>query len=82
MLCHDSLPAHLAAALGKRVVTIFGSGEPDWFAPWSNRDRVVQQRVCPLHPCVDRCGMDSYLCLDAVKTTDVLAQLQRLHPAS
>lgn len=78
VLCHDSLPAHLAAALGKPVITIFGSGEPDWFAPWNNRDRVVQRRVCPLHPCIDRCGMDSYLCLDAVSTGDVLAQLQRL----
>jgi ADP-heptose:LPS heptosyltransferase len=78
VLCHDSLPAHLAAALGKPVVTIFGSGEPDWFAPWNNRDRVVQRRVCPLHPCIDRCGMDSYLCLDAVTTGDVLAQLERL----
>jgi ADP-heptose:LPS heptosyltransferase len=82
VLCHDSLPAHLAAATGKPVVTIFGSGEPDWFAPWNNRDRVVQKRVCPLHPCIDRCGMDSYLCLDAVGTDDVLAQLQRLSPAS
>jgi ADP-heptose:LPS heptosyltransferase len=78
VLCHDSLPAHLAAALGKPVVTIFGSGEPDWFAPWHNRDRVVQRRVCPLHPCIDRCGMDSYLCLDAVTTGDVLAQIERL----
>jgi hypothetical protein len=26
--------------------------------------------------------MDSYLCLDAVGTDDVLAQLQRLSPAS
>jgi hypothetical protein len=24
---------------GKPVVTIFGSGEPDWFAPWNNRQR-------------------------------------------
>ena len=78
VLCHDSLPAHLAAALGKPVVTIFGSGEPDWFAPWNNRDRVVQRRVCPLHPCIDRCGMDRYLCLEAIETGDVLAQLQRL----
>lgn len=78
VLCHDSLPAHLAAALGKPVVTIFGSGEPDWFAPWNNRDRAVQSRVCPLHPCIDRCGMDSYLCLEAVTVDDVLAQLQRL----
>ena len=82
VLCHDSLPAHLAAALGKQVIAIFGSGEPDWFAPWNNRDRVVQRRVCPLHPCIDRCGMDSYLCLDAVTTGDVLAQLERLDFAS
>lgn len=78
VICHDSLPAHLSAALGKPVVSIFGSGEPDWFAPWNNRDRAVQKRVCPLHPCIDRCGMDSYLCLDAVAVNDVLAQLQRL----
>ena len=82
VLCHDSLPAHLAAALGKTVIAIFGSGEPDWFAPWNNRDRVVQRRVCPLHPCIDRCGMDSYLCLDAVTIGDVLAQIERLDFAS
>lgn len=79
VVCHDSLPAHLAAALGRPVITIFGSGEPDWFAPFGNRDRVVQSRVCPLHPCVDRCGMDRYLCLDAVPVNDVLSALLR-HP--
>jgi len=78
VLCHDSFPAHLAAALGKPVVTIFGSGQPDWFAPWNNRDHVVQRQVCPLHPCIDRCGMDRYLCLDAVTTSDVLARLDGL----
>lgn len=78
VLCHDSLPAHLAAALGKPVVTIFGSGEPDWFAPYNNRERVVQRRGCPLHPCIDRCGMDSFLCLNAVTIDDVLTQLRNL----
>jgi len=78
VLCHDSFPAHIASALGKPVVTIFGSGEPQWFAPWNNRDYVVQRRVCPLHPCIDRCGMDRYLCLDAVTSNDVLAQLEHL----
>jgi ADP-heptose:LPS heptosyltransferase len=82
VLCHDSLPAHLAAALGKPVVTIFGSGEPDWFAPWQNRKRVVQRRVCPLHPCIDRCGMDHYLCLASIPVSDVITQLAdlRRHP--
>lgn len=78
ILCHDSLPGHLAAALGKPVMTIFGSGEPDWFAPWNNRERAVQRRVCPLHPCIDRCGMDSYLCLNAVTVDDVLNALMKL----
>ena len=82
VLCHDSLPAHLASALGKPVVAVFGSGDPDWFAPWNNRERVVQQRVCPLHPCIDRCGMDSYLCLEAVGVKDVLSQLERLNLAA
>jgi len=78
VLCHDSLPGHLAAALGKPVVTIFGSGEPDWFAPWNNRERAVQRRVCPMHPCIDRCGMDSYLCLNAIIVDDVLGALMKL----
>jgi hypothetical protein len=82
VVCHDSLPAHLAAALGRPVVTIFGSGEPDWFAPFGQRDRVVQSRVCPLHPCIDRCGMDRYLCLDAVDVQDVLRQLLQLPRSS
>jgi ADP-heptose:LPS heptosyltransferase len=82
VLCHDSFPAHLAAALGKPVVTIFGSGEPDWFAPWQNRERVVQRRVCPLHPCIDRCGMDRYLCLESITVSDVMTQIEALrrHP--
>ncbi len=78
ILCHDSFPAHLAAALGKPVVTIFGSGEPDWFAPWGNHHRVVQKRVCPLHPCIDRCGMPRYICLDEIQPAEVLRQLELL----
>jgi len=78
LLCHDSFPAHLAAALGKPVVTIFGSGEPDWFAAWNNRHRIVQKRVCPLHPCIDRCGMPRYICLDEIQPAEVLRQLELL----
>ena len=81
VLCHDSFPAHLAAALGKPVMTIFGSGQPDWFAPWQNRTRAVQRHVCPLHPCLERCAMDSYLCLDAVSVEDVQAMINQIPEA-
>jgi ADP-heptose:LPS heptosyltransferase len=79
LLCHDSLPAHLAAALGKPVATIFGSGNPDWFAPWRNQHLAIRKPVCPLHPCIDRCGMDRVLCLDAIQPADVLATLRTIH---
>ena len=56
VLCNDSLASHLAAAVGVRVTTIFGSGDPQWFAPFASRFR----------PCVDRCVMKSVVCLESV----------------
>ncbi len=76
VLCNDSYPAHLAAALGKTVYPIFGSGEPDWFAPWENRQNVIRKAVCPHHPCIDRCVMPSIVCLDAITPADVAERLQ------
>ncbi len=71
VLCNDSYPSHLAAALGKRVFPIFGSGEPAWFAPWQNAENVIIKDVCPHHPCVDRCVMPSIVCLEAVTVAAV-----------
>jgi len=76
VLCNDSYPAHLAAALGKKTFTIFGSGEPAWFAPYGNAERVIQKDVCPFHPCIDRCVMPSFVCLEAVSTAQVESRLQ------
>lgn len=53
VVCNDSLPGHLAAALGRPVVTIFGSGSPDWFAPWNNRHLVVLPPGGRLEPFID-----------------------------
>ncbi len=75
VLCNDSYPSHLAAALGRRVHAVFGSGEPAWFAPWNNVDRVIQNDVCPHHPCIDRCVMPSVVCLEAVTTAQVASAL-------
>lgn len=33
LLCNDSGPMHIAAALGVRTVAVFGSGIESWFAP-------------------------------------------------
>ena len=66
VLCNDSLASHLAAAAGVPVVTIFGSGDPDWFAPSGNAHLAISTTACPCRPCVDRCAMPSLVCLESV----------------
>ena len=77
LLCNDSYPAHLGAALGKRVYAIFGSGEPAWFSAHGNAHRVIRKSVCPHHPCIDRCVLPSTICLEAVGVGDVAGFLER-----
>lgn len=75
LLANDSYSGHLAAALGKPVVTIFGSGNPAWFAPHGENNRVVWKDTCPYHPCIDRCQMPQYVCLAGVSEAAVVAAL-------
>lgn len=78
VVCNDSLASHLAAALGRPVVTIFGSGNPDWFAPYQNEDQVVATKACRFRPCIDRCVMPSIICLESVTVDQVEAQLRKI----
>lgn len=66
VLCNDSLASHLAAAVGVPVATIFGSGDPAWFAPFRNAHLSISTEACPHRPCVDRCAMPSYVCLENI----------------
>ena len=58
------------------VVPVFTASEPDWFAPWGNRERVVRQAVCPHHPCLGRCVMSTVICRDAVTFEMVAAKVR------
>ncbi len=66
VLCNDSLASHLAAAVGVPVATIFGSGDPAWFAPFRNARLSIHTEACPYRPCVDRCAMPSFVCLENI----------------
>jgi ADP-heptose:LPS heptosyltransferase len=78
VLCNDSLASHLAAALDKPVITIFGSGNPAWFAPHGSTRHVVMEDVCPFHPCIDRCRMPSVACLESITVNRVLEAVEDL----
>ena len=82
VFCNDSLASHLAAAVGIPVATIFGSGDPSWFAPYGNAARVIATNTCPYRPCVDRCVMPSLICLESVSIHLVEQKLSAMfsHP--
>ena len=41
VVCPDSGPAHMAAALGTRVVGLYAGSNPDRSGPWGNREFIV-----------------------------------------
>ncbi len=53
VLCNDSAPLHIAAALGKPLVTIFGPTNPRRTGPYDRLDHVLQAKL-PCIPCYYR----------------------------
>ena len=69
VVCHDSGPMHIAAALGKPTVAVFGPTNPRRTGPYSPAARVVTheidcapcyRRECPLghHDCMQKLAAD------------------------
>jgi len=76
-LANDSAPAHIAAALGRPVVTLFGPTVPaQGFAPVGRRVRIVERtlgcRPCSRHGGV-RCPIGTHECLAELPAADVEA---------
>lgn len=75
---NDSGPVHLAAAMGRPTVTIFGSTSPEWTAPRGRSTAIVSagldcspcfERECPLGEA--RCMLD----IDPVRVFDAAYRL-------
>lgn len=68
----DTAPMHIAAALNKPVIALFGpSGESDW-SPWTS-DKIVLNKGCPCGPNLkDGCQHDQLRrCMAAIHLEDV-----------
>lgn len=71
LLCNDSGPMHLAAALGVPVVAVFGSTDPAATAPLGPHRIVSLGLDCS--PCFQRrCPQGHYRCLVGVQVEDVV----------
>ena len=63
VLCNDSGPCHLAAALGIPVIVFFGPQRPELFRPFGEHHLVVIRDICPYRPCSDYCRFPEPYCL-------------------
>jgi len=76
VVCNDSGPMHMAAALGVPVVAIFGSTFPEWFRPPGESHRIVVRRDMPCRPCGDRCLFDEPYCLRLIPVEQVMQAVE------
>lgn len=84
LICNDSGPMHVAAALGRPVVAMFGPTDPRRTGPYGQAERVLQLKL-PCVPCLrKRCGCAKPLeCLRAISPEHVFTTVrQRLAEAA
>jgi heptosyltransferase-3 len=78
---NDSGPAHVAAALKKKMVVIFGSADPQVWRPWKAEHRLLSAGL-PCIPCGGhRCErFDRPRCLETISVAHVLPAVSELRP--
>ncbi len=90
-LSGDTGTAHIAAALGRPVISIFGRSNPDRLAPYGQLENVIVHRECCHSICKrfhetapinskQKCMAPPPSCLAAVTAEEVLAAVYRLLP--
>jgi len=75
---NDSGPMHIAAALGKNVVAVFGSTDPLTTSPVSNKSVIVQHKT-ECSPCLKRqCSQKHHNCMRHLPAEDVLNAVRNI----
>lgn len=76
VICHDSGPMHVAAALSKPIVAIFGPTNPARTGPFCNTARVVSLGLS-CAPCYERtCPLQHHNCMAALDAELVLRHVR------
>lgn len=79
LLTNDTGTMHLAAALGVRTVSIFGSTEPSLTGPLGPQHHILRHHV-PCSPCFKReCPMGHYDCMKGITVEQVVGSVVRIY---
>jgi len=75
---NDSGPMHLAVALDRPVVSMFGPSDPLWIGPYRRPDAVVSANL-PCSPCylreLSRCPYD-HACMRQISGATVIERIE------
>jgi heptosyltransferase-2 len=82
LVCNDSAPMHLAAAMRTPVVAIFGATVPEFgFAPYGENDVVVETKGLECRPCSihggEKCPITTFVCMRDISAEAVYLQTVR-----
>ncbi len=83
LVSNDSAPMHLAVAMKTPVVAVFGATVPSFgFAPYGEKDVVVQIEELPCRPCSihggDKCPIGTFECMVKISAEMVFAKIVQL----
>jgi heptosyltransferase-2 len=71
VIANDTGPRHIAIALGRKVIALFGPNDPAWTSTgYPQEIQIVGQAPCA--PCrKPRCRMKGHICMESISVTQV-----------
>ena len=81
LICNDSAPAHIAAAVGTPVIAIFGPTVPRFgFSPYGDRHTVIEENLT-CRPCGNhggkRCREGHFLCMKEIMPARIVSAAKK-----
>lgn len=76
LITNDSGPMHIAAALGRPVVALFGATDPKLTGPYGDNHTVIRKEM-DCSPCFRKpCRHGRPLCMEAITVDDVMREIR------